>query len=104
MLRSLTLPVPYRLSPFTPSKDFRRDILSPSWLSGRLLHRSGGSLFRFFLLASSLFRGCRGGGIPLSVVIDDLDADNDALFADLNGGTRNQLFDIFLAFTAEATS
>jgi hypothetical protein len=82
--------------------------LSPSWLSGLLLHCSGGFLFRnfllVFLLASSLFRGCRGGGIPLFTVADDLVADINTQIAYLNGWACNQHCDFFLAFTAEATS
>jgi len=62
-----------------------------------------GAFLLFFLLAPALFRGCRSG-FHLSIVIDDLDADNDALFAYGSGGARNQLFDFVLAFTAETAA
>ena len=82
--------------------------LSLSRLSGPLLHISGGALFRnllpFFLLASSLFRGVRGGGFPLSAVIDDLQADFDAPTADVSRESSDQLFDVILAFAAETAA
>jgi len=77
--------------------------LSPFWTSGRLINRRGGFLFHFFLLPPSLFRRCRGG-FPLSVVIDDFDADNDARIADVSGESSDQLFDVFLAFAAETAA
>jgi hypothetical protein len=49
-------------------------------------------------------RRTRGGGFLLSVIADDLDADIDALIADVNGGACDQLFDFILALTAEATA
>src|SRR5262245_44055944 len=49
-------------------------------------------------------RRARGGGFLLSVIADDLDADVDALVADVNGGACDQLFDFILALTAEATA
>jgi hypothetical protein len=49
-------------------------------------------------------RGAGGGGLLLGVVADDLDANVNALVANVNGGTRDQLFDFILAFAAEATA
>src|SRR5215470_19681423 len=80
-----------------------------------LVDGDGQFLLRFFLpdhvFVEEVFdlrrfrkRRARGGGFLLSVIADDLDADVDALVADVNGGACDQLFDFILALTAEATA